>query len=315
MIQKSCGISEVQEKVHHLPLPTRNTLRLAFGVSAQGNAFTGQYSYISDDATDLGSSGFGLMFYNARWYDPYLNHFVQADTIVPQEQGTQAWDRYAGMNNNPIVYKDPTGHTITQGDGGCTSKADCAVVSQAVIRDLINQGQIDEAIKLTVIYYRIDTHGASISCDKNNDEGLGTHVPGKITIGQQALRSPGVLGATLFHESIHEEQYQEGRGYLWMEERSETYRYHGNAINEVEAYDREISELSRFHLSPEDLEFLGLDGNRAYYYNEVEWNPILDQAITNGNYVLPNDLPDICVTDPKALACYYFNPANSPSGE
>ena len=76
------------------------------------------------------------------------------------------------MNNNPIVYKDPTGHTITQGDGGCTSKADCAVVSQAVIRDLINQGQIDEAIKLTVIYYRIDTHGASISYDKNNDEGL-----------------------------------------------------------------------------------------------------------------------------------------------
>jgi len=25
-------------------------------------------SYITDGATDLGSSGFGLMFYNARWY-------------------------------------------------------------------------------------------------------------------------------------------------------------------------------------------------------------------------------------------------------
>src|SRR5215211_8145240 len=26
---------------------------------------------------------FGLMLYNVRWYDPYLNHFTQPDTIVP----------------------------------------------------------------------------------------------------------------------------------------------------------------------------------------------------------------------------------------
>ena len=32
--------------------------------------FTGQYSYMDDSATDLGAAGFGLMFYNARWYDP-----------------------------------------------------------------------------------------------------------------------------------------------------------------------------------------------------------------------------------------------------
>jgi hypothetical protein len=87
--------------LHHLTLPTRNAFR-----QAQGNAFTGQYSYVSDDATDLGSSGFGLMFYreasravlwrvdNARWlrsvpemewrgYDPALGRMAQADSIVP----------------------------------------------------------------------------------------------------------------------------------------------------------------------------------------------------------------------------------------
>ena len=32
--------------------------------------YTGQRSYMSDTATGLGSAGFGLMFYNARWYDP-----------------------------------------------------------------------------------------------------------------------------------------------------------------------------------------------------------------------------------------------------
>ena len=49
---------------------------------------------------------------NARWYDPSLGRFAQADSIVPVSQGTQAWDRYAYVNNNPIRYNDPTGHFI-----------------------------------------------------------------------------------------------------------------------------------------------------------------------------------------------------------
>ena len=53
----------------------------------------------------------GLYFYNARWYDSSLSRFAQADTIVPlSSQGVQAWDRYAGMNNNPVKYTDPSGH-------------------------------------------------------------------------------------------------------------------------------------------------------------------------------------------------------------
>jgi|GEM_PF-1068994 len=72
--------------------------------------FTGQYSYM-DDPTTTGREGFGLMFYNARWYDVQLGRFAQADSIIPEAvQGTQAWDRYAYVNNNPIKYNDPTGH-------------------------------------------------------------------------------------------------------------------------------------------------------------------------------------------------------------
>jgi RHS repeat-associated protein len=65
-----------------------------------------------DDPTTQGTTeGFGLMFYQARWYDPYLNHFTQPDSIVPEQtQGVQAWDRYAYVNNNPVRYDDPTGH-------------------------------------------------------------------------------------------------------------------------------------------------------------------------------------------------------------
>lgn len=83
--------------------------------------FTGQYSYMDDPTTNGVSEGFGLMFYNARWYDPALGRFAQADTIIPlQTQGTQAWDRYAYVNNNPVMYTDPSGHMFAErcGPGG-----------------------------------------------------------------------------------------------------------------------------------------------------------------------------------------------------
>lgn len=93
-------------------------VRYASGNSPTNYAYTGQYSYTSD---------FGLMFYNARWYDPSLGRFVQADSIIPG--GGQGWDRYAYTYNNPIRFIDPSGHkcfpveecTNPNGDGGDTT--------------------------------------------------------------------------------------------------------------------------------------------------------------------------------------------------
>jgi RHS repeat-associated protein len=79
--------------------------------------FTGQYSYMDDPTTSGTTEGFGLMFYNARWYDPYLNHFTQPDTIVPNPYNPQTWDRYSYARNNPIRYNDPTGHDVDCGLG------------------------------------------------------------------------------------------------------------------------------------------------------------------------------------------------------
>ncbi|MBI5934478.1 MAG: RHS repeat-associated core domain-containing protein [Chloroflexi bacterium] len=53
----------------------------------------------------------GIYFFQSRWFDPSLGRFMSPDTIVPTStQGTQAWDRYAFVNNNPVRYTDPTGH-------------------------------------------------------------------------------------------------------------------------------------------------------------------------------------------------------------
>jgi RHS repeat-associated protein len=64
----------------------------------------------------------GIYFFQSRWFDPALGRFMSPDSIVPTgSQGTQAWDRYAFVNNNPVRYNDPTGHMADQGDGGCNS--------------------------------------------------------------------------------------------------------------------------------------------------------------------------------------------------
>ena len=49
-------------------------------------------------------------YYNARHYDPVICRFVTADTVVPNENDIQSWNRYSYVRNNPIIYKDPTGH-------------------------------------------------------------------------------------------------------------------------------------------------------------------------------------------------------------
>ncbi len=76
-----------------------------FGEVGTPYQFTGQYRQAS----------LGLDFFNARWYDPALGRFAQADTLIPEaSQGVQAWDRYAYVNNSPLNYIDPTGRDLEQ---------------------------------------------------------------------------------------------------------------------------------------------------------------------------------------------------------
>ncbi|GAB4582091.1 MAG: hypothetical protein Fur0022_48440 [Anaerolineales bacterium] len=84
-------------------LPTAYILR-----RTQDRLYTGQYSHTAD---------FGLMYYIARWYDPYLNRFIQPDSIVPEPNNPMDWDRYSYTRNNPLKYTDPDGHCPRPPDG------------------------------------------------------------------------------------------------------------------------------------------------------------------------------------------------------
>jgi RHS repeat-associated protein len=63
--------------------------------------------------------GLGLYFYNARFYDSYLNRWIQPDSIIPNPGNVLDWDRYAAMRNNPLKYTNPSGHEICNADGWC----------------------------------------------------------------------------------------------------------------------------------------------------------------------------------------------------
>src|SRR5258706_41979 len=89
-------------------------VRYNSGTTPTDRTYTGQRSYTAD---------FGLMFYNARWYDSSLGRFAQADTVVPG--GVQGYDRYAYTGNNPINYTDPTGHNACDNIPDGASKDAC----------------------------------------------------------------------------------------------------------------------------------------------------------------------------------------------
>jgi len=54
----------------------------------------------------------GLNYYDARYYDPHLQRFVQPDTMLPDVYDPQQLNRYSYARNNPLTYNDPTGHCI-----------------------------------------------------------------------------------------------------------------------------------------------------------------------------------------------------------
>ena len=75
--------------------------RLATATVPTDNRFTGQ----KEDAS-------GLVYMNARYYDPVTGQFVSPDTLVPDATNLFDYNRYMYVRGNPLKYTDPTGHCI-----------------------------------------------------------------------------------------------------------------------------------------------------------------------------------------------------------
>ncbi len=76
--------------------------RFASGTTPTSYRFTGQRE----------EAALGLYFYNARWYDPALGHFLSPDALVPEAGNALDYHRYAYVRFNPLKYTDPSGHWL-----------------------------------------------------------------------------------------------------------------------------------------------------------------------------------------------------------
>ena len=62
--------------------------------------------YVYDEET-------GLYYVSSRYYDPEIGRFINADSQLNQKDGILGYNMFAYCHNNPIMYSDPTGHSIT----------------------------------------------------------------------------------------------------------------------------------------------------------------------------------------------------------
>jgi len=122
--------------------------RYTSGMTPTDYRYTGQLSRLAE---------IGLYHYGARWFDPEIAHFVQADTIVPGTGNPLAWDRYLYTLGNPIIYNDPIGHDVGCGGRDASQCVSYGKVNSTVIRrqildkhnqlvSLIRQGRISDLI-------------------------------------------------------------------------------------------------------------------------------------------------------------------------
>ena len=82
---------------------------------------TAQQSAISDRGYTghKHNDDLGLIYMNARFFVVSIGRFASADTIVPNPTNPQSYNRYSYVRNNPLGYRDPTGHYECQANGIC----------------------------------------------------------------------------------------------------------------------------------------------------------------------------------------------------
>jgi RHS repeat-associated protein len=84
-----------------------NTIYEPFGEVYSG-ASSSRFDYTGKETDDT-----GLQYFGARFYNPGIGKWTQADTYIENVYNPQKLNRYSFVLNNPYKYTDPDGH-----DGG-----------------------------------------------------------------------------------------------------------------------------------------------------------------------------------------------------
>ncbi len=293
----------ILEQQRYLPFGQPRTMAPYASVTSTDFTYTGQ--------RDL--AGLGLMDYKARFYSPYLNHFTQPDSIVPDPYNSQAWDRYAYALNNPMRYIDPSGHFTCQ-NNSTTFVGDCEEVIEAYLTLLETKGG-KEGQALVDAFRKADTisrcgRGGCIELTDQisitDEEDLGSAVAQYQTTilgdddyvvtanmmngtGEQQLVSVGSFG----HEIVHQTQ-----GWFRME----------TVLSELEAWDTQDKLYENMGLASSSDSNVNAANEIASYKYESE------EVIMNSNWAKYNygNLPFTNIFTPKWHPSIYPLLINQP---
>ncbi|MCP4401648.1 MAG: RHS repeat-associated core domain-containing protein, partial [bacterium] len=147
----------------------------AFGEDAEniGSGSEPKYSYTGKERDSS-----GLMYYGARYYDPALSRFITADTIY--DRGPQGLNRYSYALNNPILYRDPSGHGVVDDflySGWAGNVADKVDAGAAFMKEVnLSLGDDDEVLSTAAYNSVIDLGASMISGALRTGEGTGEYI-------------------------------------------------------------------------------------------------------------------------------------------
>jgi RHS repeat-associated protein len=79
----------------------------------------------------------GLVYMQARYYDPGVGRFLSVDPVTPAEGNAFNFSRYAYANNNPVMNEDPDGR-----QSACQTKADCEARLQMANKVVANDSKM-----------------------------------------------------------------------------------------------------------------------------------------------------------------------------
>ena len=222
----------------------------------------------------------GLLFYNARYYDPAIGRFISADTIIPgsgpltvtpsDATAREMWgksgngagnpqelNRYSYVNNNPIKYIDPTGHCIGPviviciAAGGAAATEAAAAVGGVLIGAFAVAGAWIAGDELRKAQAAAEEQSAIV------DPSIPTHPDGKLTprdkgfwkgrgVNPEKIKEPFVGSAGAGYDV-----YTDTKGNVWIKRKGakdETGIYVGpldEVLNDPTHVDDKVKEKNR----------------------------------------------------------------------
>ncbi|WP_250633513.1 RHS repeat-associated core domain-containing protein [Pinirhizobacter soli] len=140
----------------------------------------------------------GLIYMQARFYDPSAARFASADPVAPSPGNAFSFNRYGYADNNPIAHTDPDGRCIWD---GCI--VEIAVVG-AILGGAIDAGaqkyfHPNQPINKTEV--GISMAGGAIT-GGSGAALAGAAEAGTITVGQAVLRQAAVSGTVGAGQSV-----------------------------------------------------------------------------------------------------------------